>query len=103
MPSYSFINTKTNEEWDDIMSISEMEEYLAKNKHIKQVPKKMNIVAGVSGVSYRSDGGWKETLSKIAEKHPTSALASEMKTKSIKQIKTEQVLKKHRAIKKSSS
>ena len=32
MPSYSFINTKTNEEWDDIMSISEMEEYLAKNK-----------------------------------------------------------------------
>jgi hypothetical protein len=39
------------------MTIAEMEEYLAKNKHIRQVPKRMNIVAGVSGVSYRSDQG----------------------------------------------
>ena len=57
----------------------------------------INIVAGVSGMSYKSDQGWKETLSKVAEAHPQSALASEVGKKSIKQIKTEQVVKKHRA------
>ena len=36
-------------------------------------------------------------LSKIAEKHPASALAKEHGKKSIKQIKTEQVIKKHKA------
>ena len=80
-----------------MMTISEMESYLKKNKHIKQNITSVNIVAGVSGMSYRSDQGWKETLSKVAEAHPQSALASEIGKKSIKQIKTEQVVKKHRA------
>ena len=36
MPTYTFINTKNNKEHTEMMSISEMEEYLSKNKHIKQ-------------------------------------------------------------------
>ena len=79
------------------MSIAEKEEYLNTNTHIKQVINRINIVGGVSGMSYRQDQGWKENLSRIAEKHPTSALAKEMSTRSTKQIKTEQVIKKHRA------
>ena len=80
-----------------MMSISEMESYLKKNKHIKQNITSVNIVAGVSGMSYRHDQGWKEVQSKIAEAHPQSAFAKEHGKKSIKQIKTEQVVKKHRA------
>ena len=80
-----------------MMTISEMESYLKKNKHIKQNITSVNIVAGVSGMSYRSDQGWKEVQSKIAEAHPQSAFAKEHGKKSIKQIKTEQVVKKHRA------
>ena len=30
MPTYTFINTKTNKEHTEMMSISEMEEYLVK-------------------------------------------------------------------------
>jgi hypothetical protein len=101
MPSYSFINIKTNKEWDDIMTIAEMEEYLSKNPHIRQVPKRMNIVAGVSGITYKNDQGFKEVLSKISEAHPQSALAQQYGKKSIKQVKTEQVIKKHRARQKS--
>src|SRR5210317_2616819 len=97
MPIYTFHDSKTDKVFTEMMSIAEMEIYLKKNPHIKQQLTQMNIVGGVSGVSYRTDGGWKETLSKIAEKHPTSALASEMRTKSTKQIQTENVLKKHRA------
>ena len=43
----------------------------------------------------KTDSGWKENLSRIAEAHPRSALAKRYGKKSIKQIKTEQVIKKH--------
>ena len=95
MPSYTFENKKTGKVWTDIMTIDEMEKYLNKNKNVRQIITSVNIVAGVSGMSYRSDKGWNETLSKIAEKHPQSKLAQDMGTKSTKQIKTEQVRKKH--------
>ena len=97
MPLYSFKNTKTGKEFTDMMTIDEMESYLKKNKHIKQQITSVNIVAGVSGMSYRSDQGWKEVQSKIAEAHPTSPFAQQHRRKSIKEVKTEQVIKKHRA------
>jgi hypothetical protein len=96
MPLYTFYNKKTKKEHTDMMTISEMETYLEQNPHINQVPKGLNIVAGVSGLSYRQDGGWKDNLSRIAEAHPKSALADRYGKKTIKQSKTEQVLAKHR-------
>ena len=66
MPIYTFHNNKTNKIFTEMMSIAEMEEYLKKNPHIKQQITQMNIVGGVSGLSYRSDGGWKDNLSRIA-------------------------------------
>ena len=97
MPIYTFYNKRKKKEFTEMMNISEMESYLKKNKHITQRILGVNIVAGVSGMSYKSDQGCKETLSKVAEPHPQSALANEVGKKSIKQIKTEQVVKKHRA------
>src|SRR5210317_2083031 len=95
MPVYTFLDKKTNEEFTEMMTISEMENYLKKNKHITQVINSINIVSGVSGRSYKTDGGWKDNLSRIGEAHPNSALADRYGKKSIKQVKTEQVVKKH--------
>ena len=100
MPIYTFINTKTGEEFDDMMSISDMENYLAKNKHIKQKITGINIIGGIQGITHKTDGGWKENMSRIAEAHPTSPLADRYGKKSIKQVKTREVLKKHRSRKK---
>ena len=97
MPLYTFKNTKTGKTFTDMMSIAEMEDYLEKNKHIKQQITQMNIVGGVSGLSYRSDGGWKDNLSRIAEAHPNSPLAQQHGKRSIKQVKTEQAIKKYKA------
>ena len=92
MPIYTFYNKRTKKEYDDMMSISEMEVYLKKNKHITQVIKGINIV---SGTGIKQDGGWKDNLSRIAEAHPNSALADRYGKKSTKEIKTKQVLAKH--------
>ena len=96
MPTYTFYNKKTKKEYDDMMSISEMEDYLSKNKHITQVIVPINIVAGVSGLTHKNDQGWKENMSRIAEAHPTSPLADRYGKKSIKQIRTQQALKKNK-------
>ena len=95
MPVYTFLNKNTQEEFTEMMTISEMEKYLKNNKHITQVINSINIVSGVSGRSYKTDQGWKDNLSRIAEAHPTSALADRYGKKSIKQIKTREVVKKH--------
>jgi hypothetical protein len=39
--------------------------------------------------------GFKEVLSKVSEAHPGSALAQKHTRKTIKQARTEQVVKKH--------
>ena len=95
MPTYTFYNKRTKKEFTDMMSISEMEEYLRKNKHVSQVIKGINIVASTGERTGKTDSGWKENLSRIAEAHPRSNLAKRYGKKSIKQIKTEQVIKKH--------
>jgi len=96
MPIYTFLNKKTNEEYDEMMSISEMEDYLKKNKHITQIIKGINIVSSTGERTGKTDSGWKENLSRIAEAHPQSNLAQRYGKKDIKQIKTEQALAKNK-------
>ena len=96
MPIYTFENTKTGKVYDDMMTISEKEEFLEKNKHIKQMLTTINISSGVMGVNMKNDGGWKDNLSRIADAHPTSPLAQQHKKRSIKEVKTQQVMAKHR-------
>ena len=94
MPIYTFKNKKTGKEFDDMMTIAEMEEYLDNNKHITQVLKGLNIVSGVGSI--KQDGGWKDNLSRIAEAHPQSALADRYVKKTTKSIKTQQALAKNK-------
>ena len=97
MPIYTFENTKTGKVYDDMMSIAEKETFLKKNKHIKQRLTSLNISSGVRGMGgMKNDGGWKDNLSRIAEAHPTSELAKQHKKRSIKEVKTQQVIQKHR-------
>jgi hypothetical protein len=96
MPTYNFINTETGEEFESFMKISEREDYLLANPHIQPVMTAPAIVSGVSSSTQnRVPSGFKEVLSKVSEAHPGSALAAKHKTKSIKEVKTEQVVKKH--------
>ena len=94
MPTYDFENTKTGKQFTQFMCMSEKDIYLKKNKHIKQCLNKINIVGGVGGM--KTDSGWKENMSRIAEAHPTSPFADRFGKKSTKDIKTNQVIQKHR-------
>lgn len=94
MPTYSFIDTNTGEEFDLLMKYSEREVYLKENSHIQPLITAAAIVRGVT-TSNKVPNGFKEVLSKISDAHPGSQLAKKHTRKSIKQVKTEQVVKKH--------
>ena len=97
MPTYRFYNKKTKEEYTDLMSISEMEEFIQK-KHIKLLPPtQMNIVSTTGTVDGKIDNGWKEVMSKISEAHPVSHLAERYGKKSVKDTQVDHIIKKHRA------
>ena len=97
MPTYRFYNSKTKEEYTDLMSISEMEEFI-KKKHIKLLPPtQLNIVSSTGSIDSKTDNGWKEVLSKVSEAHPASNLASQYGKKSVKYTQVDGVIQKHRA------
>jgi len=97
MPTYRFYNKRTKKEYTDLMSISEMEEFI-KKKHIKILPPtQLNIVSSVGNIDSKTDSGWKEVLSKVSEAHPASNLASQYGKKSVKDTQIDKVIKTHRA------
>tara|TARA_B100001758_G_scaffold196903_1_gene174831 strand:- start:249 stop:566 length:318 start_codon:yes stop_codon:yes gene_type:complete len=96
MPTYRFYNNNTKTEFEDYMTISDMEKFI-KKKHIKLLPPtQMNIVSSVGSIDGKTDSGWKEVMSKAAEAHPNSPLAERYGKKSVKQTQIEKVMKKHR-------
>ena len=96
MPTYRFKDHNTGEIWEDLMPISEMEKFI-KKKHIELLPPtQMNIVSSVGSIDSKTDGGWKEVMSKAAEAHPNSPLAERYGKKTVKQSQVEKVMKKHR-------
>lgn len=96
MPTYTFFNCETGEAFEMMMKISERDNFLVENPHIQPVLTAPAILSGVSTSNQnRVPDGFKEVLSKISEAHPSSGVAEKHGKKSIKQIKTDQVVKKH--------
>ena len=96
MPTYRFYNKRTKKEYTDLMSISEMEEFI-KKKHIKILPPtQLNIVSSVGHIDSKTDSGWKDVLSKITDAHPASALANQYGKKSVKDTQVDRIIHKHR-------
>ena len=96
MPTYRFYNKRTKKEYTDLMSISEMEEFI-KKKHIKILPPtQLNIVSSTGSLDSKTDSGWKDVLSKITDAHPASALANQYGKKSVKDTQVDRIIHKHR-------
>lgn len=96
MPTYKFLDTQTGDVFEKFMKISELDDFKKTHPHYESVMTAPNIVGGVGASGPKTDDGFKEVMSKIAEKHPGSSLANEYGRKSINTVKTEQVLKTHR-------
>jgi len=98
MPTYNFYNKNTDENFFKFMKISELDQYKLDNPHISQRPALVAFVGDhISATAPKIDGGMNERLEQIAHSNPGSPLADRYggSTKTIKEIKTREVLKKH--------
>jgi hypothetical protein len=98
MPTYIFRNIQNEEITERIMSISAREKYLKENPHMTTIIQSPMIVSGVSTSNSKANKvptGFGEVLSKVAEAHPTSVVGERYGKKSIKEIKTRDIVKSH--------
>ena len=101
MPTYTFFDEDTDETFDMFLSMAQREQYLKRNRRIRQVPVAVAIAGDhIMGVGPKVDGGFNERMEQIANSHPGSPLADRYggSSKSHKEIKTRDVLKKHRVV-----
>ena len=96
MPIYTFQDTNTNEVFEIMMSIKDLDAYKEAHPHHEKIIDAPSIVSGVS-VTNKMDDGFKDVLSKISESHPTSELAQQHGRKSIKQVQTDRAIQKWRS------
>ena len=96
MPTYTFEIIETGEQYDEMMKISERDDYIKNNPQVKPVMTAPNFVG--DHIVKRMDGGMKETLQKIADKNPNSPLADRFSRRSAKDIQKQKVVKKYNLI-----
>ena len=96
MPTYRFYDKVKDVEFEELMSIAEMETFVKKKHIILLPPTQMNIVSSVGQIDSKTDSGWKDHLSRIAEKHPESNLGKRYRRQGVKESRTRAVLNKHR-------
>jgi hypothetical protein len=71
MPTYTFKNKTTGEEWTEVLSISTKEEFLADNPDIVQMIVSAPALHSGAGLGLRRiDDGFKDVLGKIATGAP---------------------------------
>ena len=94
MPTYRFKDNNTGETWEELMTISEMEELIKSDTIELLPPTQMNIVSSVGSIDGKTDSGWKEVMSKVSEAHPSSPLAERYGKKTVRQTQVQAARKK---------
>ena len=95
MPTYEFMNTITGDVFEEIMSISDMEQYVKDNPNIKRHYSTVPGLVRSSGTTNVDNHGFKEVLQKVGEAHPFGSVANEHVRLSTKEAKTRDIVKKH--------
>lgn len=73
MPTYTFRNRDTGEEFDKFMSISAREDFIRENPHLDTVINSVNIVHE-TGTNLKVSDGFREVLSKIKDTYKVNRI-----------------------------
>ena len=96
MPTYTMRDKNTDEVFEQFMRISEYDKYMRDNPNIERYHEGAAGIVSIHGsLDSKTDNTWKEVLSKVSEAHPNSSVGKRYNRKTIKDVKTEQIIKKH--------
>lgn len=95
MPVYTFKDKDTNELIEFSLRIADYDSFLASNPNLERYIDSVPGIVGGTG-SIKTDSGFKEVLSKVAEAHPNSELADRTLSRSATQVKVDNAVNKYR-------
>ena len=96
MPRYDFKNMKTGEVKEYTMSWKDLDQFKKENPDLQQQIGAPNMITRRDGdVLKKAGSGWNEVLQKVGENYPDSEVAKKNVRRTAKQIKTDEILKKH--------
>ena len=98
MPTYTFYDEAKDNQYEEFMFMSELDEYKKNNPNVRQIYTPIAIVGDLlMGVGPKTDSGFNDNIQRIAAAHPNSPLADKFggSTMSHKEIKTRNVINKH--------
>jgi predicted nucleic acid-binding Zn ribbon protein len=101
MPTYTFINNDTGEEFELFMKMAEQDPYLKDNPHISRTYKIAPAISGDSaGLGFRkTDGGFNDLMNRIGDANRGSHVAEKYgSSRSARQVKVDQTVQKHKVI-----
>ena len=98
MPTYTFMDNITGFAFDEFMGMSERETYLKDNPNIIQLPVMFSFVGDhIMGVGPKTDAGFEDRMSQIANAHPGSPLSERYSSnESHAKIKARATIEKHK-------
>jgi hypothetical protein len=79
MPTYKFLNTNTNEEFEEFMSISSRTQYLEENPHITQLVNGAPLIHSGRGLQ-KPDAGFRDILKNVRKEHSRGITRSTVNT-----------------------
>ena len=79
LPTYAFHNTKTGEEFEDFMSISQLETFLEENPDIVQLVNGAPMIGSGRGMG-KPDQGFRDLLKDTKKKHSKGITRSSINT-----------------------
>jgi|TARA_B110000444_G_C18351766_1_gene372087 hypothetical protein len=94
MPAYDFLNTENGEITEHVMSWRDLDDFKLNNPHLKQQIGTPMIVSG-TGDRVKTDGGFKEVLSKIGDAYKGSDVDQRYNGVDAKTNATKRIVKKH--------
>lgn len=78
------------------MSYEDRKTYLTNNPDIVAHMTPPNFVSGVSGVTHKTDGGFKDLMSRIADANPYSRVGHEYGRKGIKETANREAVERQK-------
>lgn len=94
MPMYTFRVKETGEVFEELFTYDQKKAFLTDNPEYEEVIGAPAIISGISGVTHKTDGGFKDLLNRIGNANPLSRVGQEHGDKSIKSVKTRQAVEK---------
>jgi hypothetical protein len=95
MPLYTFLDKDKDELIEFTLRIADYDSFLASNPNLERYIDSVPGIVGGTG-SIKTDTGFKEVLSKVAEAHPNSNLADRTLSRSSTQVKVDNVVNRYR-------